>query len=603
MSLYDDASLILYPSGYKEDKIYSLKPTDGSGDLTFTRASTATRVNSDGLIETSPVNLLQQSETFENATWTKDGLTVTTNTTVAPNGTTTADTFTEGSASGQHRIYQVSAQSTNIYTISVYVKNITGTRQAYIDLGPVTGFFNFASETTYSASGIASFENVGNGWYRFSLTTATAITPSTVYMGLGQSNSETYTGNGTSAIAFYGAQLNIGATAKPYFPTTDRLNVPRIDYTGGGCGSLLLEKQSTNLVTYSSEFDNAAWTKNELTLTANYATSPDGTQNADRAMETAASAYHDILGSFSATSGTIYTASCFVKSAGRDLIYIYITTGAAAAVKFNVSTGVVLGTALGTIVSSKITNYGNGWYRCEVSYTAGATTTGTIAVSTTNSTALSLSSYAGDITKGILIYGYQVEASSYATSYIPTTSTAVTRVADACYKTGISSLIGQTEGVIFIDVLASGQNIVGTTYGFFYIFGDAANNMQSYYISGTLYVYIVENGSVVINTSVSTTITANTRYKIALAYKSGQYAVYVNGAQVLVNTASAIPPMSQFNLSLSSGFGAASADTDNKFNQVILYTTRLTNDQLADLTGGNKTTFNALATFYGYQIL
>jgi hypothetical protein len=53
MSLYDDASLIMFPSGYKEDKIYSLKPTDGSGDLTFTRASTATRVNADGLIEGS----------------------------------------------------------------------------------------------------------------------------------------------------------------------------------------------------------------------------------------------------------------------------------------------------------------------------------------------------------------------------------------------------------------------------------------------------------------------------------------------------------------------------------------------------------------------
>ena len=62
MSFYDDASLIMFPSGYKEDKIYSLKPTDGSGDLTFTRASTATRVNADGLIETSPVNLMLYSD-------------------------------------------------------------------------------------------------------------------------------------------------------------------------------------------------------------------------------------------------------------------------------------------------------------------------------------------------------------------------------------------------------------------------------------------------------------------------------------------------------------------------------------------------------------
>ena len=93
MSLYTDASLIMFPSGYKEDKIYSLKPTDGSGDLTFTRASTATRVNADGLIETSPVNLMPFSETFNFATggWTLQGGAITVaNSGPAPNGTNSA---------------------------------------------------------------------------------------------------------------------------------------------------------------------------------------------------------------------------------------------------------------------------------------------------------------------------------------------------------------------------------------------------------------------------------------------------------------------------------------------------------------------------------
>ena len=84
MSFYDDASLIMYPSGYKEDKIYSLKPTDGSGDLTFTRASTATRVNAEGLIEEVPVNKLTYSEQFDNTSWIKYNCTITANSIEAP---------------------------------------------------------------------------------------------------------------------------------------------------------------------------------------------------------------------------------------------------------------------------------------------------------------------------------------------------------------------------------------------------------------------------------------------------------------------------------------------------------------------------------------
>ena len=94
MSYFDDASLVLIPSGYKNQKIYSVKPTDGTGDLTFTRASDATRVASNGLIEKVRTNLVLQSQTFDNASWTKttDGqVTITANAAVAPDGTTTAE--------------------------------------------------------------------------------------------------------------------------------------------------------------------------------------------------------------------------------------------------------------------------------------------------------------------------------------------------------------------------------------------------------------------------------------------------------------------------------------------------------------------------------
>jgi hypothetical protein len=93
MSLLDNASLVLTPNAYKEGKLYSVIPSDGSGDFTFTRATTATRVNSDGLVELVPYNLLEQSETFDNAIWTKTTTTVVANAETAPNGTITADTL------------------------------------------------------------------------------------------------------------------------------------------------------------------------------------------------------------------------------------------------------------------------------------------------------------------------------------------------------------------------------------------------------------------------------------------------------------------------------------------------------------------------------
>jgi len=97
----------------------------------------------------------------------------------------------------------------------------------------------------------------------------------------------TTSSTGTRSVFVWGAQLNIGSTAKPYFPTTDRLDVPRLTYQngGGGCPSLLLEKQSTNILSYSEQFENAYWGTLNSTITPNNIISPDGTQNADKFVE------------------------------------------------------------------------------------------------------------------------------------------------------------------------------------------------------------------------------------------------------------------------------------------------------------------------------
>jgi hypothetical protein len=564
-TLLEQASLVLIPSGYKEDVVYSQIPTNGNGDLSFTRASNGTRVNSAGLVEVCPWNLLQQSETLSVSPWGIADVTITDNSQTAPNGTSTADVLTEGTGTAQHRIYQTTSFSSGIYTVSAYVKNITGTRQAYIDLGPFTAFFTFSTETIYSASGVASFEKLANGWYRISLTSANPITPSTIYVGLGQGNTETYTGNGTSEIAFWGIQYNIGSTAKPYFPTTDRLNVPRLTYQngGGGCPSLLLEKQSTNLALYSEDFTNATWVKttsgsgNAPTVTANAGTSPDGTANADRVqfdcVGTTTSDRSILRQSISITNGTAYTFSFYVKAyssgeVGKEL---------------NIRAENITGNPTITLTAD--------WQRVTVSGTASASSTLLIIETRGAVTA--------NTTADILIWGAQLEASSYPTSYIPTTSASATRVADVAQKTGISSLIGQTEGVFYAEFTMPETQ----SPSFFSISdGTTANRIIfGYYLGALRYYTDSSTGSFALGGIIDASPIVGQVYKIALAYKNNDFVVYKNGTNTNTITTFTVPAsLTQ----MDNAAGNAAQNIYASVKEILLFKTRLTNAELASLT-------------------
>ena len=217
MSTYTDASLIMFPSGYKEDKIYSLKPTDGSGDLTFTRASTATRVNSDGLIEGVRTNLLTYSEQFDNAAWVKSNATISANSTTAPNGTATADSFAITSNFGT--ILQTPTLASGILsTYSVYVKNIdAAVFNLQVRTASTAGLatFNFSGSTLTSSTlttGITQgFTDEGNGWYRCFVTFITTETNQLCRLQIQDSGDSVY---------IWGAQLEQSASATEYIPTT-----------------------------------------------------------------------------------------------------------------------------------------------------------------------------------------------------------------------------------------------------------------------------------------------------------------------------------------------------------------------------------------------
>ena len=573
MSFYDDASLIMYPSGYKANKIYSLKPTDGSGDLDFTRSNdTATRVNSAGLIEKVRTNVLTYSQDLSNADWqviSNGGpVTKTANAGTAPDGTNTASRVQITGGGGYTVVAQGGVNPLGIVTLSGYFKRYGATDQV---------FRLFANNGSATANLTAT-----DTWQRFTFTVNASST--------GADGFANDTSNNPCDILVWGMQLETGDIATDYIPTTTAAvsvgmiaDIPRIDYTGGGCGSLLLEPQRTNLVTYSEQFDNAYWTPTGLqSISTNAIISPDGELTADELIEDSLTSFHRVISSeISLTAGLNYSFSVFVKNNGVNIINLSAENSND--LELNASFDLVNETATATSGTAKIENYGNGWYRCIVSGISNVTRTQSMVINLNRLNVSFPFSYLGDGVSGAFIWGAQLEEGSYSTSYIPTLSAASTRGADSCFKTGISSLIGQTEGVVFIDFVASAQNADGVAFSGITIFGSAADNFQIYTIGTTLYWYARNSAGVLIDQTANQTLVAGQRYKIAYAYKSSDWALYVNGVQKRTNTAAAVPAVSQFNLS-ATAYGAAVATVKNDFSQAILFPTRLSNAELETLT-------------------
>jgi hypothetical protein len=556
MSFFEDASLVLIPSAYKDQKVYSVKPTDGTGDLTFSRASSATRVQSDGLIEKVRTNIILQSEDFT-TTWAANvSPTITANTTVAPDGTTTGDTIAaSGSGSGA---YQVPTVANGVeHSFSVYIKNITSATNVAVgcDLNPTTATINFNAVTgaiVSTGAGItgSSVTNAGNGWYRVSGT----------YVSTGTSNTFVVFGASAMTFAAWGAQLETGVTTDYIATTTAAVSVgpvsglPRLDYLGSTCPRLLLEPQRTNLA-----LNNISY----IGLTSGgegaFVTGPDGYLTGRRPIPNSGVSRFEFLfagGTFS--TGAVVTYSWFVKVVGTPAI----PSPATGQLDFDVPINNTPATPY------KVADYANGWERWAVACTIidGAVQT-------------RIRGYYGNIigvgNDAIAYHGHQIEVGTYPTSVIYTLSTSVTRVADAASKTGISSLIGQTEGAFMIDVNLDTR--VSFTY-----FALAPNiTLTSNYLgiglnATTIIFESVESAAlqaqIVLNNS------STGRFKIAAAYKANDFVMYVNGTQVGTDTSGSVPTCSQV------GLYQYNQNQSLKYNQALLFKTRLTNAQLAELT-------------------
>lgn len=362
-------------------------------------------------------------------------------------------------------------------------------------------------------------------------------------------------------------------------------NIPRLNYQNGGsgCPSLLLEPQRSNLFTYSEDFSDASYTKRNSSIVSNNTISPDGYQNADKLVEDSSNNRHDIYKEFTATSGTTYTQSIFVKKGARDYFFMSFGSSSISALNtfFDLVNGSVVSTPSGVV--STITTVGNSWYRCTI--TATAVSTGLaylVAGSSTNGTSIS---YQGNGTDGVYLWGAQLEAGSYPTSYIPTLSTAVTRVADAANKTSVSALIGQSEGTIFAEVYY--PNIAnGGESAYIYVTDGSFSNavvMGREPTTPPKYLFYIGGGgsNVLYNANISL---QNNYVKMAIAYKSRDWAAYINGSLIQSGTTTfSMSGLSRFSIG-SNDAGQTMFVDSTLCKQAVLFPTRLTNAQLADLT-------------------
>ena len=578
-NLLSQASLVMIPSGYKEDVVYSPVPTDGSGDLSFTRAGNGTRTNSAGLVEVCPWNLVQQSNTFSNATWTKGSSITVTGGQTGYDGSSNAWLLSKGAI--QYSAIGQSLANSGFATFSIYAKANTNTNICLFQGSSPSNFFqdfNLSNGTLgTNAAGVvsASITSVGNGWYFCVVTfngntTTVDIFPDII--------------DGTSAGSVYiqNAQLNIGSTAKPYFPTTDRLNVPRLTYQngGGGCPSLLLEKQSTNILLYSEQFDNAGWSKLASSVTANSTTSPDGTQNADTNTVDTSSNEHGIAQVLSIASG-FNTISVYLKPNGATAVRIGFAnddfggmTAAQRFAYFDLSNGTVLQSISGG--TTTIQNVGNGWYRCIVTQNlVSGSSGGAVQILLTQGTT---TFYTGNGTDGVFMWDAQLEASSYPTSYIPTTSASATRVADFSNTSVSSSLLPQASGTMFVQ--------------FDWQKAQVDSQIFSIHNNGTNLVWIAKNSttqiqgtffmSAFIGTIDYTLLSTAGLLKVAYAWTNGSQKFYINGVEVgSANATISSSPM--LNWIQLNGFWGINKD-GCEIQEAVLFPTKLTDAELAQLT-------------------
>jgi len=358
-----------------------------------------------------------------------------------------------------------------------------------------------------------------------------------------------------------------------------------------GCGSWLLEPGATNTATDSNDFTTGdifvssgnPTLLNSLTLTANATTSPDGLINASKIQigSTSTAINRIRYTSVVVVSGNINTLSIFAKKgSGVDWFGIFVDgIDDTSRVWFDLENG-VLGTSSSAVVNQGIEDYGNGWYRCSMSFTTSVDTSATVSFVITDVNGGG--PYSGDLTDHHFIYGLQAESHAtrqYATSYIPTSGSTVTRAADSALDAGSSDLISSTEGVLYFEAAALNSinefgsislSNGGTTERIRFLLNNNENIISIQADTG--------GGGVFFRSYTLSDITAFN--KIAIKYKQDDYAIWINGVEEHTITSGAVPTLNKLNFSN----GGLYNTFNGKVKCVAVFKEALTDAELTALT-------------------
>ena len=602
-----------------------------AGDFDFTRGSSATRVNAQGLIEDVQIlsgNLVQNGDfsqigselitngTFDNNIngWSQYVSTSTwDNGTIKTTSTSNLAYIRQNNVFTQNKQYKVTfkAKATNItHNLKIY------NGSSFIDTGlsfdvadtykEFTYYLNFVGSTINLIVGQSNINNgdsinfdnisvkeVGQNWTfgtDWSMGDGKAVRTGTTSSGLTQSgsfnNGKKYKlqftisdyvggsikgefsggggsdvfftsnniGNGTfsfitetttnrNTLQFYVFSSFVGSIDNvSVIEITDDTDLPRINYTNGE-GSLLLENQSTNTATYSNDFTqgdifNGSNNPNVLVavLTSQQAISPDGTNNAwllkDDSDGAVGQSQINING-VNVNSNDFNTISIFVKKALTNDFFALTSqnfdSSANGTTWFNISNG-----TLGTIDSNhtaKIEDYGNGWYRCQITFKSTTDLIGAIKLRLADTNGNNNVTRNG--TNGVYLYGLQCEADAtqnYATSYIPTNGSTVTRLADVCNNAGSSDLINSEEGVLYFEAKTDNIDVGSISINN----GTSSVRITARFRPDISRIQMTINGSTDDFNYNSQTITLSEYNKIAIVYNNGQYYFFVNGVKSII---------------------------------------------------------------------
>ena len=539
-NFFNKASLVMVPDAPIDGKLPSVKPEDRSGDFIFSRGSNlaATRVNKDSLIEKGRENLLLQSNQFD-TTWTKSNATLTSGQS-GYDGSLDAWLLSKtGTGTLKQELTQSGVQSFSIYAkagTSNWIRLlINGVALAYYDLSN-----GVVGTTSYSTFIDANIESVGGGWYRCSLVGS----GSTSLVNIVVANADNDVSNTSGSIYIQDAQLEQGLVATEYIDTTTATvqkgileNLPRLDYSGGAsCPSLLLEPSRTNYLPLSEYLEG--WvTIGSPTITTNYGISPEGIQNSTRFVAVSGDRKYTAYNLAYAE----YTYSIYVKGTGS--LSLTDNTGAQ---RYDI-----------TPTSE--------WQRYDYTFTG--------AISNVQIRTFS----ACDVE----IYGIQLEAGSYPTSYIPTYGTSQTRSQDVGTQLNFSNFFDGYDFTMFLELKDNDSLVRANSANNFRISDTGGNNFGAIRIyrassSSTRHRVVFQDNSTNFDPSSVLIDGDNPKMAVRRIYNTGEFKVFVDGVLRLTAT------NTDYDMFRFIDFAGGGSSMNIK--QIALFGTALTDDECIALT-------------------